>query len=79
MDTVSQVTKLMSLVLSSGETPEAVCRDCPELLEKVRQKLAAHQRVEEEIRLWFPHRCSAGNYRRALAPRRSIRPARHHA
>ena len=54
MDTDSQVTELMSLVLSSGETPEAVCRDCPELLEKVRQKLAEHRRVEEQIQAWFP-------------------------
>lgn len=54
MDADQLVTELTSLALSSGETPEAVCRECPELIEKVRQKLAEHRRVEAQIQAWFP-------------------------
>jgi len=60
MDTASRVTNLVSLVLSSGGTPEEVCRDCPELLERVRREISAHRRVEEEIRAWFPDESRQG-------------------
>lgn len=54
MDIDSQVTEKMCQVLSSGETPEAVCRDCPELLPRVRRKLAEYQRLEGQLHAWFP-------------------------
>ncbi len=54
MDTDSEVKERISLVLTSGETPESVCHDRPELLDQVRKKLAEHRRMEEQVRAWFP-------------------------
>lgn len=54
MNTEPRVAELLSRALNSGETPEVVCRDCPELVEQVRERLAAHRRVEERIQSLFP-------------------------
>ncbi|MCC6678383.1 MAG: tetratricopeptide repeat protein [Phycisphaerales bacterium] len=48
------MNELVNQTLSSGETPEVVCRTCPELLDQVRRKLAEHRRMEEQLRAWFP-------------------------
>ncbi len=53
MDRDAQVTELLSLVVSSGQSLEAVCRDCPELLDEVRQRLSQYQRVRSQIETWF--------------------------
>ncbi|MFO0873633.1 MAG: tetratricopeptide repeat protein [Phycisphaerales bacterium] len=54
MHTDSHVTELVNQVLDSGETPEEVCRNSPELLEKVRRRLAENRHVQEQLQAWFP-------------------------
>ncbi|MCL4222491.1 MAG: tetratricopeptide repeat protein [Phycisphaerales bacterium] len=74
MDSDSRATELMSLALSSGQTPEDICHDCPELTEKVRQKLAEYRRVEGQIQAWFPspsRRSECGDLGVAAPPRDS--------
>ena len=45
MDADSRVRRLLDELLDSEQTPEAVCRDCPELLSEVRRALAAKTRL----------------------------------
>ena len=49
-----RVLELLEELLSSGKTPEEVCRDCPELLPEVRQRWQQFQLVEAQVRMLFP-------------------------
>ena len=49
-----QVLELLEELLSSGKTPEEVCRDCPELLPEVRQRWQQFQLVDAQVRMLFP-------------------------
>ncbi|QDV24218.1 serine/threonine-protein kinase [Aureliella helgolandensis] len=46
--------RLLEELLNSGNTPEVVCRDCPELLPEVRQRWQEFQLVDEQIRALLP-------------------------
>jgi serine/threonine protein kinase len=50
----SQVHQKLVEMLESGETPEEVCRDCPELLPKVRQRWRQFQLIDVQVRLLLP-------------------------
>src|SRR5262249_16314765 len=41
-------------MLDSGKTPEEVCRDCPELLQEVREHWQRYRRLDAEIEAIFP-------------------------
>src|SRR5947209_17385339 len=48
------VSALLEEMLDTGQTPEQVCRDCPELLTKVRQRWEAFRRVDGALEALFP-------------------------
>jgi hypothetical protein len=45
---------LLEKVLNEGCTPEEACAECPELLEKVRARLAELRTLERELDQMFP-------------------------
>ena len=49
-----RVLGLLEEMLYSGRTPEEVCRDCPELLAEVRQRLQAFHRIDAEVEVLIP-------------------------
>jgi len=46
--------ELLEEMLDSGQTPEEVCRDCPELLSEVRQRWQAFCRIDAEVGALLP-------------------------
>jgi serine/threonine-protein kinase len=48
------VQRLLDEILDSDRTPEEVCRDCPELLTKVRKRWLQMRRVNAELEALFP-------------------------
>ena len=74
MDADPRVTELTSQVLESARTPEEVCRECPELLEPVRRRLAEHRRVHGQIHAWFPSDASAAPPDQALSDSPDLAP-----
>src|SRR5678815_4791970 len=50
----SRVEQLLEQILDSGESPEQVCADCPELLPKVRAGIWQLRQLEEEVSGLFP-------------------------
>jgi serine/threonine-protein kinase len=49
-----QVLELLEEMLESSKTPEEVCRDCPELLEEVRQRWRDFQLIDGQIQTLLP-------------------------
>ena len=49
-----RVLGLLEEMLSSGKTPEEVCRDCPELLPEVRRRWQQFQLVNAQVRSLLP-------------------------
>src|SRR6516225_68219 len=49
-----QVQRLLDEILELGNTPEEVCRDCPELLPEVRQRWQQFQLIDAQVRTLFP-------------------------
>jgi len=49
-----RVFALLEEILDSGQSPEEVCRDCPELLPEVRQRWASFRRVDAEFEALLP-------------------------
>src|SRR6476660_8264886 len=49
-----RVEQLLEQILESGESPEEVCRPCPELLPQVRAGLRQLRQLEEEVSGLFP-------------------------
>src|SRR5262249_25860055 len=49
-----QVLGLLEEMLDAGNTPEEVCRDCPELLPEVRRRWQAFRLVDAQIRALLP-------------------------
>src|SRR3954469_11119528 len=49
-----QVLGLLEEMLSSGKTPEEVCRHCPELLPEVRRRWQQFQLVDAQVRSLLP-------------------------
>jgi WD40 repeat protein len=49
-----RVEQLLEQVLNSGETPEEVCRSCPQLLPQVRAGLRQLRQLEEQVSGLFP-------------------------
>src|SRR5690242_9605144 len=45
---------LLEEMLDSGQTPEEVCHDCPELLPEVRQRWQAFCRIDAEVGALLP-------------------------
>src|SRR6478672_791572 len=50
----SRVERLLEQILESGDSPEELCRACPELLPEVRAGLRQLRRLEEEVSALFP-------------------------
>jgi serine/threonine-protein kinase len=49
-----RVLELLEEMLDSGQTPEEVCRDCPELLAEVRQRWKEFCRIDAEVGALLP-------------------------
>src|SRR3954464_14005430 len=49
-----RVLGLLEEMLSSGKTPEEVCRDCPELLPEVRRRWQTFRLVDGSLAALFP-------------------------
>jgi eukaryotic-like serine/threonine-protein kinase len=49
-----RVLELLEEMLDSGQEPEEVCRDCPELLAEVRQRWQAFRRIDTAVGALFP-------------------------
>ena len=49
-----RIRKLLEEVLDSKRTPEEVCRECPELLEAVREQWERLQSIDAQIEALFP-------------------------
>ena len=49
-----RVLGLLEEMLSSGKTPEEVCRHCPELLPEVRRRWQQFQLVDAQVRSLLP-------------------------
>jgi tetratricopeptide (TPR) repeat protein len=49
-----RVQQLLEEILDSDRSPEEVCRDCPELLPQVRERLRRLRAVEAQVDAWFP-------------------------
>ena len=49
-----RVQELLEEILDSERTPEEVCRDCPELLPLVRERLSRLREVEAQVDAMFP-------------------------
>jgi serine/threonine-protein kinase len=66
------VEALLEQLLESRGTPEEVCRNCPELLERVRVAWQRLRAVEAQVNAWFPESTCTGaeeaNERGAGAP-----------
>ncbi len=61
-----RVEQLLEELLDSGNTPEEVCRACPELLDQVR---AGWRRLRAvEVAAWFPEFTSLDGARSFVAP-----------
>ena len=54
MDADSRVRRLLDELLDSEQTPEAVCRDCPELLSEVRERWRRKLACDAELDAMFP-------------------------
>ena len=54
-----RVRALLELILESRCTPEEACKDCPELLNKVRDGLRRLRELELEVDSLFPTKGSA--------------------
>jgi predicted ATPase len=54
MATNPQVHQMLQQMLELGETPEEVCRDCPELLPEVRQRWQQFQFIDAQVKELFP-------------------------
>ncbi len=54
MDADSRVRRLLDELLDSEQTPEAVCRDCPELLPQVRERWRRKLACDAELDAMFP-------------------------
>src|SRR5215212_3554750 len=63
-----QVLGLLEEMLSSGKTPEEVCRHCPELLPRVRAGLLRVRLLEQELGALFPRSETPACVRPAPAP-----------
>src|SRR5687767_6205776 len=50
----TRVERLLEQVLESGDSPEEVCRGCPELLPQVRAALRQLRQLEEDVSALFP-------------------------
>jgi formylglycine-generating enzyme required for sulfatase activity len=50
----ARVFAMLEEMLDSGKTPEEVCRDCPDLLPKVRERWKAFCRIDAEVGAWYP-------------------------
>jgi serine/threonine-protein kinase len=50
----ADVSALLEEMLNSGQTPEQVCRNCPELLPEVRQRWQTFRLVEEAVEAMLP-------------------------
>jgi serine/threonine-protein kinase len=50
----SRVEQLLELILDSECTPEEACRDCPELLSTVRERLRKLRSIEVQVNAMFP-------------------------
>src|SRR5436305_696027 len=49
-----RIPQLLEQVLESGETPEDVCVECPQLLSEVRRRLRRIRSLEAQIEDLFP-------------------------
>src|ERR1700733_3915909 len=49
-----KVLALLEEMLDSGNTPEEVCRDCPELLPEVRQRWRQFQLIDAQLKTLLP-------------------------
>src|SRR5687767_14417471 len=49
-----RVFGLLEEMLDSGQTPEEVCRDCPELLPEVRQRLQEFRLIDAQVGALLP-------------------------
>src|SRR6516162_7624223 len=49
-----RVLELLEEMLDLGQTPEEVCRDCPELLSEVRQRWKEFCRIDAEVGALLP-------------------------
>src|SRR5262245_53265092 len=49
-----RVFGLLEEMLSSGQTPEDVCRDCPELLPEVRRRWQQFRLIDAQVRELLP-------------------------
>src|SRR5260370_12051479 len=54
MDGNPHVFGLLEAMLDSGQTPEEVCRDCPDLLSEVRQRWQEFCRIDAEVGALLP-------------------------
>jgi hypothetical protein len=59
-----QVLGLLEEMLDSGKTPEEVCRNCPELLDEVRQRWMEFRLIDAEVGALLPE---PGSFRDAEA------------
>jgi tetratricopeptide (TPR) repeat protein len=50
----ARVERLLEQILESGDSPEEVCRACPELLEEVRAAVRQLRQLEEDVSGLFP-------------------------
>jgi hypothetical protein len=50
----AHVLGLLEEMLDSGKTPEEACRDCPEMLQVVRQRWQEFRRIDAEVGVWYP-------------------------
>ena len=55
----SRVRALLEVILESRCTPEEACKDCPELLNQVREGLRRVRELELEVDSLFPTKGSA--------------------
>ncbi len=44
-----RVLELLEEMLDAGKTPEEVCRDCPELLQEVRQRWSEFRLIDAAV------------------------------
>src|SRR3954470_21340298 len=65
------VRRLLEEVLDSGLSPEEVCRDEPELLPRVRERLRSVRRVEAQVDALLPPASPPGACSWPSAPGRS--------
>src|SRR5262245_7285167 len=56
MEGDSRILSLLERILDSDATPDEACRECPELLPRVRARLAQVRALEAEVAAVFPPR-----------------------